>query len=110
MKSAAYGQNFTKAGFNHEDRTANCMTDYSPPCANESRALLRAFNLTGSAAAKLAGLANGRMVRRYTSEAAYTPMPFAVLFTLCARGGGVQVTPAGWRDELAAALATAAED
>lgn len=79
---------------------------YTPPTHTEARALLRGLNLSGSQAAQLANLRDGRTVRRYSSasEKTFTPMPFSVLYTLAHRGAGLSAAPESWREDLATLL------
>ena len=62
-----------------EDRPRYGVEGYKPPTAEDFRALLKRWNLTGSAAGALVGV-NGRHIRRYTGG--HTRVPYAVLFTL----------------------------
>ena len=78
---------------------------YTPPDHNEARAILSGLHITGGQAAEAVGLANSRMIRRYTSagEAMRSAMPFAVPFTLARRFARVDITPENWREDLAQA-------
>lgn len=80
---------------------------YDAPTYSEARAILRGLNLSGSQAAAFASLGGGRTVRRYTSasEDTFTPMPYAVLYTLAHRAGGYTPTPETWREDLTPLLA-----
>ena len=83
---------------------------YTPPNYTEARAILRGLDISGSKAAAYASLGGGRTVRRYTSESkdTFTPMPYAVLYTLAHRAGGYTPAPETWREDLATLLAAGA--
>lgn len=55
---------------------------YIAPTPEQVREFLRAHNLTGSAAAELAGLNSSAAVRKYTGGAQPHRMSYAVWFTL----------------------------
>jgi hypothetical protein len=78
------------------------MTDYTPPTANEIRALMRGLSLTGADAARLVGAQSSRTPRRWTAGDAL--VPFGVLYALIHRASGISVTPAEWRAEAAEIL------
>ncbi len=81
---------------------AYAPADYNAPTANEIRALLKTWGLTGAAAAA-AIAANSRTMRRYTGGERDVSYP--VLFTLAVKFSGHQVSPDNWRAELATDLA-----
>lgn len=61
------------------------MDKYTPPTPDQVREFLRAHNLTGSAAASLAGLSSSAAIRKYTGGAQPHRMSYAVWFTLHAK-------------------------
>lgn len=58
---------------------------YTPPTPDQVRDFLRAHNLTGSAAADLAGLNSSAAIRKYTGGAQPHKVSYAVWFTLHAK-------------------------
>lgn len=56
------------------------MIDYIPPTPEQVREFLRTHNLTGSAAAELAGLNSSAAVRKYTGGAQPHRVSYAVWF------------------------------
>ncbi len=55
------------------------------PTGDEVREILRIADLSGSRAAKLVGVADGRQVRRWTGDDA--PIPYAAWAILCDAAG-----------------------
>lgn len=74
---------------------------YVPPSGAELRALLRRWMLTGARAGRLVDVGS-RQIRRWTGGDAV--MPFAALYTLCARADSIRIRPGSWREDLAAAF------
>lgn len=58
---------------------------YRPPTPDQVREFLRAHNLTGSAAAEMAGLNNASAIRKYTGGSKPHQMGYATWFTLHAK-------------------------
>jgi len=84
------------------------VNDYTPPTPAELAALTAALGLTRQAVGQLVGSSGDprRTAAKWiTGERA---MPFAALYTLASRAADVQITPGGWREELASLLRTAA--
>jgi len=74
---------------------------YTAPTAIEVRTILKAFDLSGSEAAKQAGMKNSRTFRKYTADgAANLEMPYTVLFTLVAKNLGIFITVDKWKESL----------
>lgn len=86
------------------------MTDsYDPPTPAEVRAMLRALELTGTDAAALVGLSDGRQIRKYTGGTDPRRMAFATLYTLLHRARSIVISPGGWRTAAAGLLADRSE-
>ncbi len=78
------------------------MSDYIPPSSNELRELLQMIKLSRGQAGKLADVTGNRIGKWCSPNGG--AIPYSVLFTVLARGCGLQVSPALWRDELTAFL------
>ena len=72
------------------------MSDYVPPSPEELRLLLQDLGLSRSQAGKLADV-TGNKVGKWCSGGA---IPYSVLYTIFSKSLNIQVSAAGWRDEL----------
>lgn len=72
------------------------MSEYIPPSPEELRSLLQEMGLSRSEAGKLADV-SGNKVGKWCSGGA---IPYSVLFTIVARHFEIQVSKAGWKEEL----------
>lgn len=77
--------------------------EFSPPTTEEARAILDALGLSRAEAGALVA-SPPRTVHHWRTDRA---MSFPALYTLVHRARGVEVTPAGWRRELAPLLEAA---
>ena len=72
------------------------MSEYIPPSPEELRSLLQKMGLSRGEAGKLADV-SGNKIGKWCSGGV---IPYSVLFTIIARHSKVQISEAGWREEL----------
>ena len=77
------------------------MHDYTPPTPAELAALTAALGLSRQQVGLLVGSSGDPRRTAGKWLTGQRAMPFASLYTLASRAAGVQITPRGWRAELA---------